>query len=578
MNAFLPDPPPLALPVAPDVLSPNIPLNPPMVGTADPWRHVDGQNRDIILESIRTWVRVSLLPWTTLWQTQLTDWETQAADQLNAWMELADAYITEYAVAGLSFRTTATPIAGAGTTNVVLAVTDAARPVVVGDLVLDEAVDGNYGIVTVVIDATHATVEYVGSLRGPQGVAGLSTRLTVTDIAGAGATNVVLTADDVRPFALNDLVITTQPDSNYGLITALIDDTHATVTYMGSLRGATGAMGPAGTNGHDGVMTSVAAGAGIAVDATDPANPIVSATGNGTLAFTDATSLNAAGGTDGEIAVLTPPAGNLVTSTWVRHSGKWVAVNLIFSSDVPSDWDTIAAYIDLGTNTNLSLIGCTVTEQVNGTHPYWNPQTGFFVQDKTANRWLELSPNTPFTGTYAINPDNTASLNGCDRWEQRKIAPTLERDGTDEYEVRIVGVLAANGSVSLNLTNSTGGHDTDPANYADNSDTFQQNPSGVSLDAYGFSNLGDAGQWPVVNDTTGSPIYLDATIKLSHAGEAGVATLGTIESSFYDALTMAYLFSKTVRLFYYNADGVGNDGVYFTFSQHFTGTIKAKTR
>lgn len=40
--------------------------------------------------------------------------------------------------------------------------------------------------------------------------------------------------------------------------------------------GATGATGPAGADGADGVVLSIVAGTGITVDATDPANPIVS--------------------------------------------------------------------------------------------------------------------------------------------------------------------------------------------------------------------------------------------------------------------------------------------------------------
>lgn len=47
--------------------------------------------------------------------------------------------------------------------------------------------------------------------------------------------------------------------------------------------GATGPAGPAGADGADGVVQSVVAGTGISVDDTDPANPIVSATGGAGL-------------------------------------------------------------------------------------------------------------------------------------------------------------------------------------------------------------------------------------------------------------------------------------------------------
>lgn len=308
MAQFDPEPPPLDLPVAPDVLSPNIPLNPPMVGEASPFIHVDGQNRDIILESIRTWVRVSLLPWTTSWQVQLTDWETDAETKLNAWMVLADAYITEHAISGLSVRTTATAIAGAGTTNVVFTdVDEEHRPLVIGDLVLSQSIDGNYGIITALIDATHATVTYLGSLRGPQGIAGLSFRTTATPIAGAGPTIVeVIGVEPTHPLAIGDIILTTDVSGNFGYGNGLIDDTHIQVGYLGTLRGPQGIQG---VQGAPGVVQYLVAGASVTIDSTDPAHPIVSASGIGTGIVQSVVA-----GT-GVTVVATDPANPIVNAT-----------------------------------------------------------------------------------------------------------------------------------------------------------------------------------------------------------------------------------------------------------------------
>jgi len=274
MAEFDPVPPPLNLPAVPDVLSPDVPLNPPMVGNASPWIPVDGQNRDLILASIRAWVYRSLLPWTTAWQTQLTDWEQAIEDQLDAWMVLADSYITAHAVAGLSFRTTVTDIAGTGTTNVTLVTDPAIRPIVLGDLVLDQSADGNYGTVTALIDDTHATVTYTGTLRGPNG---LSFRSTASAIAGAGTSDVVLPVIAGYAPLVDDLVVDSA-SGNYGQITVVTDSTHVTVAYLGSIKGP---KGDKGDPGDPGVVQSVVAGSNVTVDSTDPAHPIVSASAPG---------------------------------------------------------------------------------------------------------------------------------------------------------------------------------------------------------------------------------------------------------------------------------------------------------
>jgi len=273
--------PPLTPDPDPAPLSPTIPLNPPMVGDASPFIHVDGQNRDLILESIRAWIRTSLLEWTKDWQEYLVYWLALTADWLNTWATEADGYITTHAISGLSWRTTVTPIANSGTTDVVLVVDTDHRPIVLGDLVSDQTTEVRYGIVTALIDATHATVTYIGQLQGPQGIQGepgYSWRTTATPIADTGTTDVVLVPDSDHPISLNDLVVDQSAAAHYGIITALIDSTHATVAHIGQLQGPQGIQG---VPGDPGVVQSIVAGAGASVDSTDPANPVISVVGSG---------------------------------------------------------------------------------------------------------------------------------------------------------------------------------------------------------------------------------------------------------------------------------------------------------
>lgn len=73
---------------------------------------------------------------------------------------------------GYGWWPTATEIAESGTTDVVLTATPGRDPQV-NDLVLSEnpASVGRYGRITVVLSPTSATVEPIGSLRGPPGIA-----------------------------------------------------------------------------------------------------------------------------------------------------------------------------------------------------------------------------------------------------------------------------------------------------------------------------------------------------------------------------------------------------------------------
>lgn len=274
--------PPLTPDPDPAPLSPTIPLNPPMVGEASPFDHVDGQNRDLILESIRSWVRHNLRAWTTEWQEYLVYWLALVADYLNGFVEAADAYITEHAISGYSWRTTNTTIAPTGTTTVTITgVDDEHRPLIVGDLVSDHSQDIHYGVIVAVIDSTHASVQYIGNLRG---LVGFGWWTTITAITHSGTTAVVLSAVSDRTPQLNDLVVDSSASVAYSKVIAVADATHVTVAYIGTMQGPQGIQGIQGIQGEPGdpgVVQSIVAGAFITVDATDPANPIVTGSAGG---------------------------------------------------------------------------------------------------------------------------------------------------------------------------------------------------------------------------------------------------------------------------------------------------------
>ncbi len=233
------DYPPLTPDPDPAPLSPSIPLNPPMVGEASPFEHVDGQNRDLILESIRAWIRTSLLRWTTAWQNYLVYWLGLVSTWLNEFVSEADSYITEHAISGYSWRTTTTdlaPVVG-NTTTVELIVDTVLRPVAVNDLVSDDSAQVRYGIVTALVDPTHAVVETLGELRG---FAGHGWWTTTTPINSTGTTTVELTADSTRAPQVNDFVSDETSALRFGQINAILTDTLVDVVPIGVLRGLAG--------------------------------------------------------------------------------------------------------------------------------------------------------------------------------------------------------------------------------------------------------------------------------------------------------------------------------------------------
>ncbi|MGB5084577.1 MAG: hypothetical protein WBO09_08190 [Methylocystis silviterrae] len=217
---------PFVPPEPPDPPTLAVPLPPPEVGFGSPWVPADAENRDRILDWWRMWWRRVFFPWLAAFLA----W-------LQAWLDAAAEYITLHAVNGHSWWKTDTPIIPETTTVVEIIPADEFRPLLIGDPVSDTTREVNYGQIIAVVDATHAEVQWIGSLLGLPGYGWWS---TVTEIIPAGTTAVVLTVSADRIPQLNDLVVTTAATSTYGRIITVTDSTHVVVEYLGSLRGAPG--------------------------------------------------------------------------------------------------------------------------------------------------------------------------------------------------------------------------------------------------------------------------------------------------------------------------------------------------
>lgn len=232
--------PPFVPPEPPEPPTLNVPLPPPEVGFGSPWAPADAENRDRILDWWRMWWRRVFFPWLAAFLA----W-------LKAWLDSAAEYITKHAVNGHSWWKTDTPLNASGATLVTIEPYDEIRPLLVGDLVSDTTDMTRYGQIVALIDATHATVSTLGSLRGIEGHSWWS---TVTHIDESDPTDVVLPvdADPNRTPQLGDLVSDQSADIRYGRITSITDTTHVTVTPLGMLRGPEGPQGVQGEQGEQG--------------------------------------------------------------------------------------------------------------------------------------------------------------------------------------------------------------------------------------------------------------------------------------------------------------------------------------
>lgn len=228
-------------PFVPDAPTPaptlNVPLPPPEVGFGSPWAPADSENRDRILDWWRMWFRRVFFPWIAAWIAYWWDQWKRLADYLNEWMSAVDEYITLHAVNGHSWWKTTTTIATTGTTLVEITPYDQYRPILIGDLVSDTSEAVSFGQVVVLVDDTHAEVEYIGTLRGLEG---LSWWITSTPINASGTTDVVLPSYPGRRPQVHDLVSDESSSLRFGQVTAVTDDTHVTVTPLGTLRGLAG--------------------------------------------------------------------------------------------------------------------------------------------------------------------------------------------------------------------------------------------------------------------------------------------------------------------------------------------------
>lgn len=237
MAPFVPPEPPL-IPDTTPAPTLDVPLPPPEVGFGSPWAPADGENRDQILDWWRMWFRRVFFPWIDAWIAYWAAQWQKVIDYVNTWIDAADEYITLHAVNGHSWWKTDTVIATTGTTDVEIPF-DQYRPILIGDLVSDSTEDISYGQVTALIDNTHATVTYLGTLRGLTGAAGFGWWPTVTPIAHTGTTDVVLSLGDRDP-QVGDLVVDSSDSVAYGQISAVTDPEHVTVTYIGTLQGPPG--------------------------------------------------------------------------------------------------------------------------------------------------------------------------------------------------------------------------------------------------------------------------------------------------------------------------------------------------
>ena len=242
MASFEPPLPPLT----PDAPEPapelDVPLPPPLVGLGSPWAPADAENRDRILDWWRMWFRRVFFPWIAAWVAYWAAQWARIIAYLNAWLNYAGEYIEDHAVNGHSWWKTDTPIAPTGTTVVEIIPYDEFRPILIGDLVSDTSTNVVYGIVTALVDDTHAEVTPLGQLRGERGLEGFGWWSTGDTIAHTGTTTVVVDAQGDRLPQVGDFVADQSETTAYGQVVALdpSDEFVVEVEYIGTLQGPPG--------------------------------------------------------------------------------------------------------------------------------------------------------------------------------------------------------------------------------------------------------------------------------------------------------------------------------------------------
>jgi len=222
--------PPFIPPQPPEPPSLNVPEPPPEVGFGSPWAPADGENRDRILDWWRMWWRRVFFPWLAAFLAWLQAWLDAAAEYItqhavngHSWWKTDTPIIPEtttiveiapadefrplligdlvsdttrevnygrvvavvdpthaevewigslLGLPGYGWWSTADEIDELTPTEVVLTASLDRDPQI-NDLVVSTAEWDRYGRITAVADPTHVTVEYLGSLRGPAGIAEL---------------------------------------------------------------------------------------------------------------------------------------------------------------------------------------------------------------------------------------------------------------------------------------------------------------------------------------------------------------------------------------------------------------------
>lgn len=163
--------------------------------------------------------------------------------------------------------------------------------------------------------------------------------------------------------------------------------------------GPTGPQGPAGADGADGadgVMASVVAGTGIAVDNTDPANPVVSATG---------------GGGSGGLIAETVYTSSATYSTSSGTIADIDAANLSVTFDAPTSGNVLVI-VSFYTEGASCMIGLREGSSTVGTSGPMGSHAGL----KTARLYIDgLTPSSSYTykaAWYRLSSGTTSAYGG----------------------------------------------------------------------------------------------------------------------------------------------------------------------